>query len=137
MRSKTIGVVWKPYKELDAIDKLYRSSAWLHGTSPIIRRLNPLCQVVSAEGRRCKNPATEVHHIVSPRVDIQRFHDPSNLVALCHSCHKTTEGEDPNSNRTFVPTIDSFGVRHAHECPKPLAKGEVRILADGTCQVGL
>lgn len=137
MRSKTIGGHrWKKHREHDAIDRLYHSAQWMWETSPLIRRLNGQCQVIHPNGQRCKNHSAIVHHLISPRVDITKFYDLGNVVAICTECHGPEEGESPTSNRTFAPTLDSFNVLHHHERPKPLAKGEVKILADGTCQVG-
>jgi hypothetical protein len=136
MRSKTIGLRWKKPSAHDSIDRLYHSSQWQNETSPVLRSLNPRCQVIHANGQRCKNPSAVVHHVVSPRADITKFFDFGNLVAICTECHGPEEGELPDSNRTFAPTKDIFGHLHHHERPKPLAQGEVRILADGTCQVG-
>lgn len=43
-------------------------------------RNNPYCA-------KCGGRATEVHHIIPHRGDMNMFLNPGNLVSLCHDCH--------------------------------------------------
>jgi 5-methylcytosine-specific restriction endonuclease McrA len=124
--------------KLDEIDKLYRRAQWQR-TSQAIRNFNPICQVIFADGRRCANPSTAVHHITSPRVDLSKFFDAANLIAICEHCHDNSKGEAADSNRTFAPTrfrILYEEVFYEHGRPAPLKPGEVRIGPNGTATVG-
>src|SRR5262249_40024169 len=115
--------------------KWYHNAPWTRFRKTLVQ-LNPICQVVFAGGRRCMNAAKVGHHLVSPFDDITRFLDPRNVVAICEACHGPEAGEDPDSNRTFVPTKWIMGARYPHEPRKPLAPGETRILAPGVAQTG-
>lgn len=56
-------------------------------------RANPLCVDCLTTNR--PEPATEVHHITKLRVAPERKFDPTNLMALCRTCHqkRTAAGE--------------------------------------------
>jgi hypothetical protein len=74
----------------DAVTRMYWREPW-----PTFRKMllahNPLCQRIN-RGVQCTEPATLVHHLVSPRVRPDLFVVVSNVVALCAACHPTSEG---------------------------------------------
>jgi hypothetical protein len=124
-----------PTQQLDAIDRQYKTKPW-ERFSKTHRTLNPVCQVISADGRRCMTPAKAVHHIISPHVDNTKFFSPANTVAICAEHHNPTEGEAQDSNRTFAPTKWLFNTSYEHKRPAPLESGDVRIQANGTAVIG-
>ena len=74
----------------DAIDRLYGTIRWLRFRDLILRH-RPICQKL-VRGQQCSNPARIIHHLISPRVDISKFVDPKNVLALCETCHTPEEG---------------------------------------------
>jgi 5-methylcytosine-specific restriction endonuclease McrA len=75
----------------DATRKLYGAVRWERFRQAVIRQ-NPICQRLQRDGQQCHNPAVLVHHLVSPRVDVSKFLDTTNVVCLCEHCHPTGEG---------------------------------------------
>jgi hypothetical protein len=75
---------------MDETDKRYHRAPW-----PAFRKLmlcqNPICQRIE-KGRQCRNAATLVHHLWSPRVRPDLFVDPKNVVCLCVLCHTPEDG---------------------------------------------
>jgi len=53
---------------------------------------NPICQKIQKDGTQCREWATLVHHLVSPRKRRDLFTDSNNVVCLCAACHPTDEG---------------------------------------------
>jgi hypothetical protein len=90
--------------DLDYVDRRYHRKAWF-----VFRRWmqvrNPYCQRIEENGEQCHSPATECHHIVSPRFDPDRFLDATNVLMLCRRHHPKTQGEDFTKNYKYVPTV--------------------------------
>ncbi len=76
-------------KDKDYIQMIH-TNRWLSLRKHILS-VHPLCECCRAEGRI--EAATEVHHVrpVEEAINYigkrERMYDPSNLQALCHSCH--------------------------------------------------
>jgi len=62
----------------------YASTVWKK-TRALFRAANPLCEICATEGR--ETLAQQVDHRVPVREDPDRALDPTNLRALCMSCH--------------------------------------------------
>ncbi len=77
---------------------------------------NPVCQAMERhpqtfENVQCRDAATDVHHLVSPRTRRDLFKVPSNVVCLCKRHHHKSEGE-PEGKRDpalYVPTLEGYG----------------------------
>jgi 5-methylcytosine-specific restriction endonuclease McrA len=84
-----------PTADLHFGDKRYVQGAWPK-LSRVMRRLNPVCQrilnVGSYRNEQCHNAAALVHHLIAPQERPELFLQPTNLVALCFSCHPDTPG---------------------------------------------
>lgn len=74
----------------DEVDRMYGTVRWLRFRELILHR-RPMCQKI-VRGQPCRNPAHVIHHLISPRVDISKFIDPENVLALCDTCHTPEEG---------------------------------------------
>lgn len=61
-------------------DKFYHSAAWKRLSKVVLARAGYKCAL-------CGGLATEVHHIEDVRTAPGKRLDPSNLTALCTSCH--------------------------------------------------
>lgn len=59
---------------------LYCSQQWITLRDKTLQQ-NPICQKCGV------NKATEVHHVIPHRGDLNLFYDSNNLMALCHDCH--------------------------------------------------
>jgi len=89
----------------DPINKMYETRAWEAFRLHVLNR-NPLCQRIGTDGMQCRYPATLIHHLISPRVDVNKFMDPQNVVALCAACHPPSEGTpDWVAGRDFVESV--------------------------------
>jgi 5-methylcytosine-specific restriction enzyme A len=89
----------------DATDKLYGCARWYRLRRMMLEQ-NFQCQrIIGFE--QCINAARVVHHIISPRERTDLMYDPTNLAALCESCHPGGEAGTPDwkVGRDFVPTI--------------------------------
>jgi 5-methylcytosine-specific restriction protein A len=64
--------------------RFYKQRAW-KDLSPLFLAAHPVCQVCEAAGRL--TPAKQVDHIIPVRERPDLALDPSNLRALCASCH--------------------------------------------------
>lgn len=118
---------YKPAAQLSDIDRMYHTKAW-ERCSKTLRACNAICQHI-IDGKRCTNASTQAHHLVSPYVDVKRFFDPSNIVCVCDSCHRKSEGEPEDDFREYAPTRSLGGVEYAHPTrPKVM---EVRIVGTG------
>lgn len=123
---------YKPTAQMDEIDRFYKTKPW-ERCSQAIRTYNPICQHV-IDGKQCSSQSQEVHHLESPRQNFARRFDPANLVALCHTCHRPTEGEPEDDFREYAPTKAYGGVQFEH--PTRPKQGEVRITEGGRALVG-
>ena len=75
---------------------LYKTRAW-HRLRWHQLNAEPLCRYCKQLGRI--EPAAIVDHIEPHRGDLALFYDPSNLAALCKSCH---DGAKQSLERTGV-----------------------------------
>jgi len=70
----------KPFGGIEhKYDFMYQCNRWRVLRKKILQA-HPFCSL-------CKNEATEVHHKIAHRGDINTFYDEGNLQALCKSCH--------------------------------------------------
>jgi hypothetical protein len=78
---------------LDAVDRMYHRQPW-----PAFRLVmlgqNPICQRLDKSGVQCREWASIVHHLVSPRKRPDLFVEPSNVACLCANCHPPDEGTE-------------------------------------------
>lgn len=65
----------------------YRSAQWIKLRNLAMQRAGGLCEACRRHGQVV--PADEVHHKVPISEDWSRRLDPSNLICLCKSCHRT------------------------------------------------
>ncbi len=121
-------------RKRDHHDKLEKTKPW-ERCSKAHRELNPMCQLI-VNGKQCTKPAVLVHHIRSSRTHPELFFDWRNHVSLCRPHHPDTPGDDPKRPRHYAPTIGILGAVFLHRVVAPLKKGEVRIGADGTAEIG-
>lgn len=76
-------------KDKDYI-RLIHTTRWLQLRRDVITR-HPICEQCKEDG--FITPATEVHHVtpvesaVTYGEKVQLMYDPTNLRALCHTCH--------------------------------------------------
>jgi hypothetical protein len=75
----------------DEVRKMYAQARWPKSQHHFLNS-NPMCQRLQPDGSPCRNGATLVHHLISPRQRPDLFVDPHNVVALCANCHPTSEG---------------------------------------------
>jgi hypothetical protein len=70
-----------------------------------------MCARIQRDGGRCKNPATVVHHLVSPKDAPSLFLVVANVVPVCSGCHPAGECGTPEwkPNADYVPTFAGFG----------------------------
>jgi 5-methylcytosine-specific restriction endonuclease McrA len=105
------------YRKNDPIRQMYLLArfGWRKFRAYIITR-NPVCQRIvtnplTFHQEQCREPAVEVHHLISPRTRPDLFTEPANVVCLCKHCHTKTQGE-PEGKRDpqkYVPTMAGFG----------------------------
>ncbi len=92
----------------DPYMKLYDTKAWEAFRNRVLA-LNPLCQRLDQDGQQCRNAAVIVHHFVSPKQDLTRFTDQTNVAGVCRNCHPNTEGEPDASStvlaKLYTPTV--------------------------------
>lgn len=94
MRSPSAAKQREPARRvLDAVDRLYRRQPWPAFRAVMLAQ-NPLCQRLDKNGAQCRERATIVHHLVSPRRRIDLFVDPKNVVCLCATDHPSDEGTE-------------------------------------------
>jgi hypothetical protein len=74
----------------DEIRKLYKRTFWTEFRDWFLRH-HPVCQRV-IDGVRCLQPATVVHHLLSPRDRPDLFTTESNCRAVCAAHHPTGQG---------------------------------------------
>jgi hypothetical protein len=61
---------------------------------------------------QCRDAATDVHHLISPRIRRDLFTTPANVVCLCKRHHHKVAGE-PDGKRDpekYVATLEGFGM---------------------------
>lgn len=75
----------------DSIRRWYAREPWTSFRAVMLGQ-NPFCQRIQKDGKQCRNAATLVHHLISPRLRRDLFVDPANAVCLCDRCHPTDEG---------------------------------------------
>jgi hypothetical protein len=70
---------------------------------------NSICQKIQRDGQQCRNGASIVHHLISPRARPDLFLDVHNVVALCAACHPGGECGTPDwvSGRDYVSSVIS------------------------------
>jgi len=85
------------------VDKLYGRAMWRKVFRPWFLHRHPVCQRL-IKGERCREPATTVHHLISPRMRVDLLLVPNNCVALCANCHPGGEEGTPlwAAGRDFV-----------------------------------
>lgn len=72
--------------------ELYNNSKWKEMSRNFLKNF-PTCAV-------CGGKATEVHHKIAHRGNVDLFYNEDNLVSLCHDCHsKETIREINNRKR--------------------------------------
>jgi len=84
----------------NATAHLYQTPAWRNFRLSVLRH-NPRCQRLE-NGEQCHEPATVVHHIISPIKNKDLFLVPSNVLCVCAHHHHPLEGE-PDVSR-YVPS---------------------------------
>jgi hypothetical protein len=94
----------------DATRKRYNSAAWRRFRAAILAH-NVICQAyvehpTTQLAEQCHAPATEIHHLKSPRTRPDKMFTVSNVVVLCKAHHHKGQGE-PDGERDpkkYVPT---------------------------------
>ncbi len=98
-------------KRTNPTSRLRAKRAWRDRLSPAMIAQNPICQRLDHNGEQCRNPSRVVHHLIAPGTDSRLFFDAKNLVALCETCHPSSEGTpDWIAGRDFVPTVLKIGM---------------------------
>jgi 5-methylcytosine-specific restriction protein A len=77
-------------RKKDAVWKLYNCAQW-HRCRDSFLSVNPICQRI-VDGVQCREAATLVHHLISPRVRNDFMYSFNNLKALCENHHSGEEG---------------------------------------------
>ena len=91
-------------RQHDEVDLEYGRIRWLRCRQVMLAQ-NPICQRIVKGGAQCTHAAVLVHHIWSPKVRPDLFIEPSNLVALCSTCHDNSEGTPWwTAGKDYVPT---------------------------------
>ena len=80
-------------KRNDPINRLYWLASWKRFCRIVFNR-NQICQRI-IKGEQCREAATVVHHLISPRQRPDLFLDPTNVLALCEHCHPGGEEGTP------------------------------------------
>src|ERR1700730_12364083 len=89
-------------RNADYVMKLYRTQRW-ERLKWYMRSLNPQCQRLLDNGRRCEQFSVILHHIVSPRVALHLMFDAANILCVCESHHPNTVGEQDVTR--YVKTV--------------------------------
>lgn len=77
----------------DEISQRYATTLWMRFRKWILAQ-NPMCQVIARDGEQCRNAATVVHHIWSPRKRPDLFVEASNVACVCVHHHPPDEGTE-------------------------------------------
>lgn len=99
----------------DPIRQRYNSTAWRRFTV-LIKAHNPICQRIeynplTGKEEQCREPASEVHHLVSPRERPDLFTVASNVVAICKRHHHKGEGEPGGARgQKYAPTKSGYAM---------------------------
>lgn len=72
-------------------EAFYQSRRWKSLRQSILRRDKYQCQICKRYGRHTE--AKEVHHIEHLEDNPARAYDPTNLISLCHACHRRAHPE--------------------------------------------
>ena len=88
-------------RNADPIRRLYHTKRWERFAYYMMCRNQP-CQRLVGD-KRCEQAATICHHITSPRVELHRMFDASNVLCVCAAHHPNTQGEQDVTR--YVPTI--------------------------------
>jgi 5-methylcytosine-specific restriction enzyme A len=70
---------------------------WASIRRGVLRRDAHRCTAILADGTRCKERATEVHHLGSPS-----DHRPEMLTAICEWHHKKETARQANANKKRI-----------------------------------
>jgi 5-methylcytosine-specific restriction protein A len=89
-------------RQHDPVNAMYGREPW-PSFRGIVLAQNPIC-ARRINGEQCHNPATLVHHLLSPRTRPDLFVAVSNVVALCQHCHPDTDTPEWKAGRDFVAT---------------------------------
>ena len=75
--------------EAQAYRKLYQTKQWRHLREVVLLRDAFQCQRCGCFLKRGKTQpqSAVIHHIKAHKGDLDLFHDPDNLQAVCWSCH--------------------------------------------------
>jgi 5-methylcytosine-specific restriction enzyme A len=92
-------------KKNDPCRKMYNTSAWFRFRWFVLNR-NPICQRI-VKGVQCRDAATVVHHLLSPRQRPDLFLEPTNVLCLCAGCHPGGEEGTPlwRVDIDYVPSV--------------------------------
>jgi hypothetical protein len=77
-----------------ALVKFYGSVAWKRFRAHV-KAVRPICECVDPKckhrrwGTTCTQPTTVPDHVIEPMRDWSRALDPTNVQALCASCHSS------------------------------------------------
>jgi hypothetical protein len=99
-------------KANDPIAREYHLAKWLKHFQPTVIAFNPVCQRI-IKGVRCQNPATRVHHLISPRQVHSLFYNPRNCVCVCPAHHAGGQ-QGETQGAFYAPTRWHFGVEFPH-----------------------
>ena len=92
--------------------KFYDTADWRE-TSNTLKRYNPLCQRILADGKQCQKPPTVSHHLIDPRNAPHLRLAFSNLVAVCANHHPGGQcGAD--EAEVYCRTIGPMEASYAH-----------------------
>lgn len=96
-RVRSIDLRPKAVRDMEAQSDhgFYNRAAWKNLRAAFLAE-NPLC-VRCLKERDEAVVATIAHHIVERLVDPSRAYDPTNLEALCASCHSLHHGGPPRT----------------------------------------
>jgi hypothetical protein len=84
------------------------------GVSVLVRRRNPICQYLDADGVQCNHASAVVHHLVDPKDDPRLFFSWHNLVAVCTAHHQGGQRGETQGYR-YCHTIGfAAGVVYEH-----------------------
>lgn len=103
---------YEKYGRDPEIKKLYNCARW-RTTTGLVRQKNPICQRIHDDGKQCTRPSALTHHLVDPKVDITKFYDWSNLVAVCDECHAGGQQGETQGHR-YTSTLGAMDSIYDH-----------------------
>lgn len=118
--AKPVDAAADRYRANDPVRQLYLKPqfGWRKFRNHIIA-CNPICQrlytnPITFAQEQCTAPATEVHHLLSPRTHRDLFRVAANVVALCRHHHDKAAGEPEGSGQRdpekYVSTRAGFAM---------------------------